>query len=430
MSYRLTAAFAALLLAPPAWADDGLRLHIAGRLAQPPAVSNLVSEPRLGLAEAVRLALDNQPLLAERSAVMEFSRQRAVAAGELPDPQLMLGLANVPGNGLSLTEEAMTMASIGIAQSIPGGDKRRLNAERTQLDAQRSHAELEDSRRAVARDAALAWLGWYQPLQAKSLLQGLQQEAQKQLEWQRIALGVGKGNLQQVLAVQGTLDLLRDREAELDQQEAAAQTELVRWIGPAAHRVRPDELPQPATQSQLPALRERLAGHPRLAALDKAVAAAQAEVALAREAVKSDWTLAASYGLRFAGRSDLISLQVARELPLFPENRQDRLLAARLALLEQARAQREDRLRLLSAELEKAYVEWRAAGARIAWFDSAVVPHAVQRVDAALAAYQANQSDLGAVLDARRAELEAQLQRLALRVAQEKARVQLQYFAE
>jgi len=425
MSYRLTAALAALLLAAPAWAGDGPRLNPA----PPPAASTPVSEPRLSLAEAVRLALENQPLLAEKRAAMESTQHSAAAAAELPDPRLTLGLANVPSNGLSLTEEPMTTASIGIEQSIPGGDKRRLNAERARLETERSHAELQDSRRAVARDVALAWLGWYQPLQAKSLLHGLQREAQKQLEWQRIALGVGKGNLQQVLAVQGALDLLHDREAELDHQGAAAQAELARWIGAAARGL-PDALPQSTTRPELPALRERLAGHPRLAALDKALAAVQAEVALAREAVKSDWTLGASYGLRSAGRSDLISLQVARDLPLFPENRQNRLLAAKQAALEQARAQREDRLRSLSAELEKTYVEWHAAGERIAWFDSAVLPHAAQRVEAALAAYQAVQSDLAAVLEARRAELEARLQRLALRVAQEKAQVQLQYYAQ
>lgn len=429
MSYRLTAALAALLLVAPAWADDGLRLNLAARLVLPPPTSTSVAEPRLALAEAVRLALENQPLLAERSAAVESTRHSAAAAGELPDPRLTLGLANVPGNGLSLTEEAMTTASIGIEQGIPGGDKRRLNAERARLETERSYAELEDSRRAVARDAALAWLGWYQPSQAKSLLHGLQREAQKELEWQRIALGVGKSSLQQVLAVQGTLDLLHDREAELDHQGAAAQAELARWIGAAARRVA-DELPQPATQPELPALRERLASHPRLASLDKALAAAQADVALAREAVKSDWSLGASYGLRSAGRSDLISLQVTRDLPLFPENRQNRQVAAKQALLEQARAQREDRLRSLSAELEKTYVEWHAAGERIAWFDSAVLPHAAQRVEAALAAYQAVQAGLAAVLEARRAELEARLQRLALRVAQEKARVQLQYFAQ
>lgn len=430
MSYRLMAALAALLLAAPAWADDGPRLNPV----LPPAVSTPVSESRLSLAEAVRLALENQPLLAEKGAAMESTQHSAVAAGELPDPRLTLGLANVPSNGLSLTEEAMTTASIGIEQGIPGGDKRRLNAERAQMETERSRAELQDSRRAVARDAALAWLGWYQPLHAKSLLHGLQREAQKQLEWQRIALGVGKGSLQQVLAVQGALDLLHDREAELDHQGAAAQAELARWIGAAAYRVLPEELPQPVPQPvpqpELPALRERLADHPRLAALDKALAAAQAEVALAREAVKSDWSLGASYGLRSAGRSDLISLQLARDLPLFPDNRQNRLLAARRAALEQARAQREDRLRSLSAELEKTYAEWHAAGERIAWFDSAVLPHAAQRVEAALAAYQAAQADLAAVLEARRAELEAQLQRLALRVAQAKAQAQLHYLAQ
>lgn len=430
MSYQLTSALAALLLAAPAWADDGLRLNLAARLALPPPTSTTVAESRLPLAEAVRLALENQPLLAEKSAAMESTRHSAAAAGELPDPRLTLGLANVPSNGLSLTEEAMTTASIGIEQSIPGGDKRRLNAERARLETERSHAELEDGRRAVARDAALAWLSWYQPSQAKSLLHSLQREAQKQLEWQRIALGVGKSNLQQVLTVQGTLDLLYDREAELNHQGAAAQAELARWIGAAAYRVLPDELPQTAPQPDLPALRERLADHPQLASLDKARAAAQAEVALAREAVKPDWSLGASYGLRSAGRSDLISLQVTRDLPLFPENRQNRQLAARQAALEQVRAQREDRLRMLSAELEKTYVEWHAAGERIAWFDSAVLPHAAQRVEAALAAYQAVQADLAAVLEARRAELEAQLQRLALRVAQAKAQAQLQYFAQ
>jgi outer membrane protein TolC len=435
MSYRFTAALTAMLLVMPVMADGELRLNLTDGISRPlhaplPASASVpTSAVPLPLAQAIRLALENQPLLAEKSAAITSSEQSAIAAGQLPDPRVTLGLANVPST-LSLTEESMTSANIGIEQVIPGGDKRRLNTERAQLETERNSVALEETRRSVARDAALAWLSWFQPLQAKLLVQGLQREAQIQLEWQRIALSTGKTNLQQVLAVQSTLDLLHDREAELDHQWVMAQAEMARWVGPVATQTLPDALPQAVSMPELPALRERLTTHPQLTILEKVIAAAQADVALAREATKSDWSVGASYGYRSAGRSDLISLQVARDLPFFPENRQNRGVAAKQALLEQARAQREDRLRTLSAELEKTYIEWHASRERTAWFDSIVLPRAAQRVEAALAGYQAGQGDLAMVLDARRAELETRLQRLALRVAQTRAETQLQYFAQ
>jgi outer membrane protein TolC len=118
-------------------------------------------------------------------------------------------------------------------------------------------------------------------------------------------------------------------------------------------------------------------------------------------------------------------------LPVFPKNRQDRELASKLSAAEHARAQREDALRVLQADARRHYADWQSASSRLTGlFDQAILPRAKARVEAAAAAYRAGRGDINTVLEARRAELEAQLQRLQLETDRARAAVQLAWFSQ
>ena len=79
----------------------------------------------LTLAEAEDLALVAEPgrvaLLAESDALEE----QAVAAGQLPDPTLRLGLANFPISSGGFSTEGMTQAQLAIRQAFTRGVTRR-----------------------------------------------------------------------------------------------------------------------------------------------------------------------------------------------------------------------------------------------------------------------------------------------------------------
>jgi outer membrane protein TolC len=156
---------------------------------------------------------------------------------------------------------------------------------------------------------------------------------------------------------------------------------------------------------------------------------AQAEVSLGREAGRPDRSWELGYMLREgANRSDMVMFQLALELPLWKANRQDRIVESKLRLLERARERSQDHLRSLRAELQTAYSEWRRSGERLQNFDARILPDAQARIDALAAAYRAARSDLGAVLEARRALTESRTQRLGVELAHEKARAGIEYF--
>jgi outer membrane protein TolC len=232
-----------------------------------------------------------------------------------------------------------------------------------------------------------------------------------------------------VLAARQMLVMSRDRGSELQLEAAKARAELARWIGAAAdeEEVEP-ELPQWPAPPSLAQMKDQLARHPAHAVQARSVATAEADFALAREANSPDKTIEIGYGARSRQFTNMVSIQFSMDLPLAPKDRQQRGVAARQAQLEKAEAMREDHLRMLAAELSATYAMWSVAGERIKRMDDELLPNAKQRVGAALAAYRGGRGELAAVLEARRAEIDARLSRMEVATQEARARMQLAYF--
>ncbi len=385
----------------------------------------------LTLEEAAQLALTNQPLLAGQQAAINAAEKNAVAAAQLPDPRLKLGIDSLPITGseaFSVRRDDFTQFKVGVSQEFPRAEKRRLRGAMAQLEAQRDTEELEVTRRAIKRDAAQAWLEVFYPESALMLVQAQEKEAEAQLEAAKIAYHAGRVSQADVLASQVALDLLKDREADFARQASRSRASLARWIGGDAGRPLAENLPALPVPSR-EALIAHVQNHPHLSYLDKQVEVAQTDVELARQAYKPDWSLEVSYGNRPAF-PDFFSVQVGMDLPVFTGKRQDPALASKLSLLDKSRSLKEDALRTLKADAERSYADWQSSEARLQRFDDSILPQAKKRVNAALASYQSGRGDLNAVLDARRAELDLELQRLSLRVDAARAQLQLQYFLQ
>lgn len=412
MPYRVML-FAALLAAGAAGADTGK-----------PAASRLLT-----LERARALALENQPSLRALELSARAMEEAAVADGELPDPRIKLGALNFPTRGFPQAREDMTQWAISYEQMVPGGDKRRLRAERTRAEGAQLAAERRSQAQAIRRDVAIAWLGVYGPLEAERLVRALQEETRRAIQAATVAASAGRGSQAEIIAARQMLHLAEDRVIELAQQGERARAELARWVGEAAHSESPAALPQWREPPPLAMLAAALEAHPQHAAAERSEALADADVRLAREASKPDRSWEVGYMFREgAERSDMVLFQMAFELPLWKQDRQDRRVAASFAQRDRAREQRLDRLRMLRAELEAAWSEWRRSGERLANYDRGILPQGEARIEALLASYRAGRAELGAVLEARRSLFEARIQRLAVEVTQAKARAALEYF--
>jgi outer membrane protein TolC len=380
------------------------------------------------MEEAVRLVLVDQPRLLGREALIESEQQRSVAAAQLPDPKLSGGLRDLPidtGEGFSLTRDSFTEFAVGLSQEFPRAEKRRLKGVREWQGADVDRAALDNDRRSVRRDAALAWLDAYEAEQALTLTQRLEGEAGLQVQALQKQYAAGKATQADWFAAKIDAELLGDKAHDWLHHSLRARDALARWIGEAARRPLAAMAP-PALPAALASLLDRSDHHPVIGGLDRQIETSATDVALAHESYKPDFSveLYTAYRPNF---SDFVGIQVTVGLPYFTKNRQDRDLAAALQQSRAAKERKRDALRELHAQVNETYVDWQHYTARVADFDAAILPDARHRLEAARSAYGAGGGAFEAVLSARRGLLDVELQRLTLAVEAVRAQVRLDY---
>jgi outer membrane protein TolC len=402
------------------WRDrHGFRLPLLAALLVLLASStaSIATPTALTLAEAQRLAVARSRQLVAHDYAVTAAREMAVSAGQLPDPVATLGVNNLPVNGPdagSLTRDFMTMTSVGVMQEFTRQDKREARAERFEREAQKSLAEKAANAAAIERDTALSWLDRYYAEAMQVVIAEQSRHAQVEVEAAEGGYRSGRGSLADILAARNALVLLDDRASEVRRKVGAAKIALARWIGDAADAPLADKPATDAIRIDPETLETTLGHHPELAVLALKEEVAAAEVRVAQTNRKSDWSVALMYSQRGPAYSNLISLNVSVPLQWDQKNRQDREVAAKLALLDQARAQSEDMVRAHTAEVRTMIDEWQNDRERSARYEREVLPLATERTQATLSAYRDGKASITDVLLARRNEIDLRQQALQL----------------
>jgi outer membrane protein TolC len=154
---------------------------------------------------------------------------------------------------------------------------------------------------------------------------------------------------------------------------------------------------------------------------------ARAEADIARSEKLTDWSVELMYSQRGPAYSNMVSIGVTVPLQWDQRHRQDRELAARLAAVDQMRAQREETVRTHEAETRTMLQEWQSDRDRLERFDAALIPLSLERTRAATAAYRGNTGTLSSALDARRNEIDVRLERLRLELEAARLWARLRY---
>jgi cobalt-zinc-cadmium efflux system outer membrane protein len=398
-------------------------------LSHADAVSTDTATP-LTMQEAARLAAVDQPLLTGRQAKIQVEEQQAIAAAQLPDPQLSGGLKELPidtPEAFSTRRDNFTEFTIGLSQEFPRAEKRRLQGARKQLDADADRAALDNEKRMVRRDASLAWLDLYETEQGLKLSQRLADEAMLQVQSLEKDYSNGKASQADWFAARTDAGLAADKAHDWLHHELRMREGLARWIGDDARRAIAESLTMPGTLTPLPGLIAGADHHPVIGNLDKQIEASATEVALARQSYKPDYSVEVYYAYR-RDFADFVGIQFKVGLPYFAKNRQDRGVAAALEQSHASEDRKRDLLRELHTQISQDYVDRRHFQERVADFDVSIIPDAQHRVDAARSAYQGGRGSFDAVLLARRNLLDVQLQRLALALESARAQVRLDYW--
>ena len=378
----------------------------------------------LTLAEAQRRAVERSRQLVAQDSAVAASRQMAVAAGQLPDPVVKIGVENLPVDGsdrFSVTRDFMTMRQVGLMQELTRSEKREARAERFEREADKSLAERAANMAAIQRDTAVAWLDRYYAEAMVAVVAEQTSQAKTEIEAAEISYRAGRGNLADVLAARASLGGLDDRASELRRRVGAAKIALARWLGDGADAPLAGKPEIDTIRLDPRTLDADLNHHPQIAVLARKEEIAAAEVKMAQASKKADWSVELMYSQRGPAYSNMISVGVSVPLQWDQANRQDREVASKLAMLDQARAERDDMLRAHLAEVRMMIAEWENDRERQARYERELLPLTIERTQATLAAYRGAKASITDVLLMRRNEIDVRMQ--ALQVEMETARL-------
>jgi Outer membrane protein len=374
------------------------------------ALSSAVrADDSLSLEAAVERALELAPQVGASSANLEAMQALTVSAGRLPDPELVVGVDNLPVDGpdaYSTTHDFMTMRKVGVMQAFPAAPKRRLQRQLAGAEADVAEAELLESRLAIAREVAQAWIRRSTAEASLNDLRALQPEVELQAAAARAAVSAGRSSTSEALAAEAAVAQLQSRLLRMQSEARQASFELARWIDTDASRPLAPMPPLNELPTAPAALLETVHEHGSLLTFQSQIEAARVAVDLAKAQRRPDWSAELAFAKRGPDFSDMVSLEFRIGLPLFTKNRQDPQISAKHAELRRIEAEREAELRMHTAEIHQMLTEWEQLGAQVEQYERELLPLARERARAALASYRAGRGDLRLALDAYSQEIE------------------------
>ena len=287
------------------------------------------------LDAAVAHALASNPSLAEIKARAEALASVPSQSGALPDPTINFGMLNVPTSNFNLQQEDMTMMEMGISQTIPFPGKRSLREKIAEQEAMAGDHALQEARLRLVAEVKQSWWRLFYYAKTFGLLETSTEFFQQLIDIAQANYKVGKGSQQEVMLAQLELSKLKAEKLDLLALKGAESAKINALINRVIDF--PVTIPVEvnfkfplltATDLQNKALKLR----PLFAQHGKMLAAARANVELAKQDYYPDFTVGGGYAFRQntptgQSRSDFANVQLSMNVPLYAAQKQSKAVA-------------------------------------------------------------------------------------------------------
>lgn len=356
----------------------------------------------LTLKSATELAVRDNPDLAQMQA-----RAQAMAAipsqmGALPDPEISFNAMSLPVDTFNTRQEDMAQLGVGISQSFPFPGKLALREQAAAFEAEAATHNVTEVRWRLLSEVKTTWWLIFYLDRAIQIVDSNHALLHQFVEIARAKYEVGEGLQQDVLLAQLELSKLLDQQLMLKASRRNAAASLNALLDkPANEEVRlPDKI-----DSQLPIIhQENLlyqqaeASRAVLEGNRQGINAAQSRLDLAKKDVLPDFNVGASYGARDdmpSGdrRSDLLSLNLSVNVPIFAAQKQAKAVDQRTSELMQEKYALQDQWNKVRSQISQSYNDYRRAKDQVVLFETGIVPQARQTVASMLTGYQVNKVD-------------------------------------
>jgi outer membrane protein, heavy metal efflux system len=381
------------------------------------SLSQVVSPPDTLLTRLTAQALAANPALHAGQASAQAAVNRIRPAGALPDPVLNAGVMNLVLPNFAFRESDFTEVDIELSQEFPWPGSLGAKTQAARAEARLASADVAAKRRDIVVQTAELYYRLRYIVTARAVLLQQRRLLATAVEIATARYATTSAPQSDPLQARVAVSRLDAEDADLAEQQARTGSQLKALRNVRGQErltldlIRPDAVPlRSHAVSYAALLSDSVPTHPRLAARQAAVDAAERNVRIEQLGARPDFSITTRYGARPLG-SDFFSAFVGIRLPLWAGRKQGRLADAARADADAARAELAQETLTLEADLEAAQAAVVSGETRLRLLTTQVLPSAKATVDAVLRSYRVGQTPFLTVLAAEdsfyRAELDA-----------------------
>jgi len=366
------------------------------------SVAVAAEQPALTLEAVTQKVTQDNPNLAQM-----LARAKAMAAipsqeGSLPDPQISFNAMSLPTNSFNTRQEDMTQLGFGLSQGIPFPGKLALREQAARYEAEAATLNADELRLVLLSDVKTLWWQVFYLDRSLEIVDSNHNLLQQFVDIARSKYEVGEGLQQDVLLAQLELSKLLDQKISLTgmrrgtvaklnallNQPANTTAQLPAKVALQLQEIRPEDRLYQQAETSRPLLESERQG----------INGAQSKLDLAKKDILPDFNVEAAYGARNnmpngTRRSDLLSLGVSMNVPIFAGSKQNKLIDQRSSELMQQRYALQDQWNSVRSQITQSHSDYQRAKQQFVLFDTGIIPQARQTVASMLAGYQVNKVD-------------------------------------
>jgi outer membrane protein TolC len=366
-----------------------------------PVFSQEMGQQTEMLSDLIQEAIKNNPGL-EAAVLRAQSAEKVVSqAGALPDPQLNLGLINLPVNSFAFDQEPMTGKLIGLMQMFPFPGKQGLAKKMAEFEATAVKYQQKEVQNQIVQMVKNAYYNLYAIDRALETVQKNQTLMEQFIRIAETKYSTGTGLQQDVLRAQVEFSKLEDDLIMWQQKRRAAIARLMAILNRPvdsqfAQTVRELDLPESqAYEAPIETIEQQ---RPLLLAWRERIQKAEASVKLAQRDYWPNFTVGASYRQRDnlgngAIMHDFFSATLSINIPLFFKRKQGAKVAEKELALSALNAQYKNVYIGVLSNLESTEAGMERNRKRVELYKGGILIQAQQSLESAQAGYQVGKVD-------------------------------------
>jgi outer membrane protein TolC len=391
-------------------------------------ISSILTSPAFANPELDRLinwAINNDPGKMQLEYQADSVIDMGIASGQLMDPKLKVGVANMPVDSFAFDDDPMTNISLGLMQQFGRGDTLALKQKQSVQKANSLRERASVRELEIKKAVTNLWIELVFQQKARQLMLN-NQKLFKELEYYLSTnYGVGANQAQDIIQAQLQISQVDEKLQANEQMQQRLRAQLSEWLANQAADVSANQYPEWSLLNRYLSSApteyfQALAMHPSVKVIDEMINNNETAVDIAAELYKPQFGVEVMYGYRQANgmngqpASDVVSAFLTLDIPLFTDKRQDKKLSSAQYQLVATKSQRDLMLQQMSAKVTSLLVDRSNIQQRLDRYDRTLLRQAKEKTQAIERGYQNNTSPLDEYIRAASGELVIELEQTRL----------------